>query len=125
MERCCYSFWMHRCWALSGSVAVALLSGCHSKYVQTTITNASGAAVSVVQVEYPSASFGVQTLGPGQVFHYRFKVYGSGPVKLTFFDAKQQEHHSTGPTLSEGDEGALTITVTTPDHADFNVSVHK
>ncbi len=81
--------------------------------------------MAVVQVEYPSASFGVQTLAPGQVFHYRFKVYGSGPVKLTYFDAKEQEHRSTGPTLSEGDEGGLTITMTTPDHVDFRASVHR
>ncbi len=102
-----------------------MLSGCHSKYVETLVTNASGTIVTVVQVEYPSASFGVQTLAPGQVFRYRFKVYGSGPVKLSYFDLKQQEHHSTGPTLSEGDEGALTITVTAPDHADFKASVHR
>ena len=116
---------MHRCWAVGGSIAVALLCGCRSRYVETTVTNASGAAITVVQVEYPSASFGVQTLVPGQVFHYRFKVYGSGHVKLSYFDTKQQEHDSTGPMLSEGDEGALTITVTAPDHAAFNASVHQ
>jgi hypothetical protein len=116
---------MHRTLAVSGIFAIALLSGCHSRYVETTITNASTAAVSVVQVEYPSASFGVQTLAPGQVFHYRFKLYGSGPVKLSYFDAKSQEHHNTGPTLSEGDEGTLDITVTTTDHADFRARVHR
>ncbi len=122
---CCYSFLMHRYVAVSGIFASALLSGCHSRYVETTITNATAAPVSVVQVEYPSASFGVQTLAPGQVFHYRFKLYGSGLVKLSYFDAKLQEHHSTGPTLDEGDEGTLEITVTAPDHADFKTRVHK
>lgn len=81
--------------------------------------------MSVVQVEYPSASFGVQTLAPAGVFHYRFKVYGSGPVKLSYFDAKAREHHDAGPTLNEGDEGTLKITLTAADHAEFQARVHQ
>ncbi len=101
-----------------------LLAGCHSRYVQTTVINASSAPLHVVQVAYPSASFGTQDLAPGQVFHYRFKVLGSGPVKLDFTDARMQEHQQTGPALQEGDEGLLLIRFPAQDRAEFQVNVH-
>jgi hypothetical protein len=101
-----------------------LLAGCHSRYVQATVTNASGAPLHVVQVAYPSASFGTQDLANGQVFHYRFKVIGSGPVKLDFTDAAMHEHLQTGPTLNEGAEGQLLIRFPAQDRAEFQVDVH-
>jgi hypothetical protein len=93
--------------------------GCHSHYIQATITNGSGAPLNVIQVDYPSASFGVQSLAPGEVFRYRFKLLGSGPIKLTFVDAKNRDHAVTGPLLNEGQEGPLDITVT-QDRAEFH-----
>jgi hypothetical protein len=87
------------------------LSGCHSAYVNATVSNHTPAPVSLVQVEYPSASFGTQTIAPGADFHYRFKVLGSGPMKITYTDTTQHEQKSTGPTLHEGTEGQLAITV--------------
>ncbi|WP_419806818.1 hypothetical protein [Terriglobus sp.] len=107
-----------------GLTGTLLMAGCHSKYIQATVVNASGAPLHVVQVAYPSASFGTQDLAPGQVFHYRFKVIGSGPVKLDFTDAKMQEHQQTGPALHEGDEGQLLIRFPAQDRAEFQVSVH-
>ena len=107
-----------------GLSASVLLAGCHSKYIQTTVVNASSGPLHVVQVAYPSASFGTQDLLPGQVFHYRFKVIGSGPVKLDFTDARMQEHQQNGPELHEGDEGQLLIRFPAQDRAEFQVSVH-
>lgn len=101
-----------------------LLAGCHSKYVETTIVNHTADKLTVIQVEYPSASFGVQVLTPGQTFHYRFKLYGTGPLKLSYFDAKTKEHHQVGPVLAEGEEGQLGITFTTQDHAEFSTRLH-
>ncbi len=81
--------------------------------------NRSDAPLNVIQVEYPSASFGTQQLQPGGVFHYRFKLLGSGPVKVTFIDARNGEHAQTGPSLNEGQEGRLDI-VLTQSRADFS-----
>ncbi|WP_263375658.1 hypothetical protein [Granulicella aggregans] len=89
--------------------AVLMISGCHSAYVSATISNHGPTPISVVQVEYPSASFGTQTIAPGQEFKYRFKVLGSGTVKLAYTDAAQVEHKFTGPPLKEGDEGSLSV----------------
>jgi hypothetical protein len=97
--------------AFVGVAALITLGGCHSAYVNATVMNQTPTAISVVQVEYPSASFGTQTIAAGQEFHYRFKVLGSGALKITYTDTKEAEHKSSGPTLNEGTEGAVKITV--------------
>lgn len=107
----------------SGSIAaVALLlplTGCHSHYIQATIRNGTGVPLNVLQVDYPSASFGTQQLAPGGVFQYRFKLLGSGPVSITYIDAHNAEHKQKGPWLNEGQEGQLDIVMDAPDHATF------
>ena len=100
----------------------AALLGCHSHYIQATITNGSTAPLNVIQVDYPSASFGVQRLAPGEVFHHRFKLLGSGSLKLTFVDAHNHEHTVTGPSLNEGQEGPLDINVT-QERAEFHATL--
>ena len=93
------------------AVMVLGVTGCHSAYVNATISNHTNAPVSLVQVEYPSASFGTQTIASGADFHYRFKVLGSGSMKITYTDAAQHEQKSTGPILNEGTEGSLVVTI--------------
>jgi hypothetical protein len=93
-------------------IATLALAGCRSANINATVSNRTAKPISLIQVEYPSASFGTQSLGPGQDFKYRFKVLGSGTMKITFDDAAQSEHKSTGPSLNEGSEGTLAIVVT-------------
>jgi hypothetical protein len=92
-------------------VALVGMVGCKSAYVEADVKNASGAAVSLVEVDYPSASFGVETLAAGATYHYRFKILGSGPTKVMWTDAGQKEHTVAGPKLVEGQQGALTVTI--------------
>jgi len=92
-------------------IMLAGLWGCKSAYVDAAVENRTAAPISLVQVEYPSASFGTQTIAPGADFHYRFKVLGSGEMKITWTDAAEHEHKATGPTLHEGAEGELGIVV--------------
>ena len=91
------------------------LVGCHSAYVDATVSNRTAAPIVLVEVAYPSASFGTQNLAPGADFHYRFKVLGSGPLKLTYTDTAHHEHITPGPTLNEGAEGLLTILINPTD----------
>jgi hypothetical protein len=88
------------------------LSGCHSANIVATVTNQTATPISLVQIEYPSASFGTQSIAPGHDFKYRFKVLGSGQMKITYTDTSEREHKFTGPTLVEGNEGSLHIVVT-------------
>ena len=85
-------------------------TGCHSAYIAATISNRTAQPLSLIEVDYPSASFGTQTLAPGQDYRYRFKVLGSGPTTLLWTDAANHDHRNSGPVLHEGDEGSLTIT---------------
>jgi len=92
--------------------------------VDATVHNGTGAAVSVVEVDYPSASFGTTSLAAGADFHYRFKILGNGPTKATWTDAMRQDHSSTGPTLVEGSEGPMIVTLTAKG-AQWDVRVKK
>ncbi len=88
-----------------------LLPGCRSAFVAAELKNDTLSPLSVVEVDYPSASFGTQSLAPGGTFRYRFKILGSGPTKLTYTDMQGHEHTVTGPTLQEGTEGSLAIRI--------------
>jgi hypothetical protein len=101
------------------SAALPILTGCHSAFIDATVSNRSSKPINLVEVDYPSASFGIQSLAPGQDFHYRFKVLGSGTVTLIYTDAANTEQHAAGPALKEGDEGKLTVTVE-PGGAQWN-----
>ncbi len=87
------------------------IAGCHSPYVEATISNRTPEPLQLIEVDYPSASFGTQILAPGHDFHYRFKVIGEGRMKLIYTDSANHEHKSDGPELREGAEGPLTVLV--------------
>jgi hypothetical protein len=93
-------------------LAILTATGCHSPYVEATVSNHTGKPIELLEVDYPSASFGTQNLATGTDFHYRFKVLGSGPTKFLYTDSAHQEHKSDGPFLKEGAEGALAIVIT-------------
>ncbi|MBT9330729.1 hypothetical protein D0Y96_006705 [Acidipila sp. 4G-K13] len=101
---------------LPAAVGICLLSGCRSRYVQTTITNHTDTPLRLIEVDYPSASFGTDQIAPQQAFHYRFKVQGSGPVTITFTGDSGKPTNATGPQLSEGEQGTLQVSVEAGDH---------
>ena len=88
------------------------LTGCHSAYVQADIINTTASPIKLVELDYPSASFGVETLAPGAKYHYRFQMIGSGDSKIIWTDAEKHEHTVKGPALHEKQEGSLTVKIT-------------
>ena len=98
-------------------LALLSISGCHSAFIQTTVTNKTSQPIQLFELDYPTASFGGQNLAPNAVFHYRFKVIGGGPAKLTWTTNSGQDHTSQGPTLHEDQEGTLNVTIRTQDAA--------
>lgn len=101
---------------LSSGVLISLtLGGCHSAFVETNIQNRSGIPLQLLEVDYPSASFGAAALAPNATFQYRFKIQGSGNLKLSYADPAGKLHHFTGPELKEGQEGKLVITINPAD----------
>jgi hypothetical protein len=105
-----------------GLAAVVLAAGCKSPYVNAAVKNDTGAAVRLVEVDYPSASFGRESLAAGAVYPYRFKILGSGATKVSWTDAARKEHTSAGPNLHEGQQGQLGITLT-PTGAQWNTQL--
>jgi hypothetical protein len=98
--------------------AVIVATGCRSTHIDTTIENRTGAAIQLLEVDYPSASFGADSLAPGSDFHYRIQIQGSGPLKVQFTDGKHQEVIN-GPTLSERQQGRLDIVLLPGGKAEF------
>lgn len=100
--------------AIAAAIFLCLaLSACRSPYIETTITNHTGAAVKLVEVDYPDASFGTQQISAADTYHYRFKILGPtpGPVKITFTTPDRKVHTAAGPTLHPGQQGTLSITL--------------
>lgn len=92
-------------------VVVTLLSaaGCRSHVIKVTVVNSSSQPVSTIIVDYPDASFGVNSLAPGKTFPYVIKPMGTGPLKVQFTDAQGVGHTVNGPMLHKGDERAIQI----------------
>ena len=101
-----------------------LLSGCHSAFIQATVTNRTDKPIRLFEVDYPSASFGSGELAPGASFRYRFKIIGEGATKLSWTDAAEGEHTAPGPRLQEGQEGKVSVTINSST-ASWESDVHQ
>jgi hypothetical protein len=88
----------------------ASLAGCRSRFVEVTILN-QGPTVHVMEFDYPSASFGANSLATGAEYHYRFKVQGSGPLSLQYEDESGKTHTAQGPKVDLGDQGSLLVKI--------------
>ena len=97
--------------AMAGTLVLVAACGCASKYVQAAVRNQTGGAVTLVEVDYPSASFGKENLAAGAEYDYRFKILGSGPTKVLWTDVERKQHEVAGPKLDEGQQGTLIVTL--------------
>ena len=104
---------LSRRWTLRVTLACALaLASCkywQGVWVVTTVENQTGQPVRQLEVDYPSASFGANTLAAGASMHYRFQISGSGPVKVDYTTADGKTSHSQGLALTERQHGTLTV----------------
>ncbi len=100
--------------------ALALAAGCHSYHIDATIENRTGAPIKLLEVDYPSASFGANSLAAGEVFHYRIQLRGSAPLKVQYTTADEHQVQNTGPSVSERQEGALQIVLLPGGKAEFH-----
>ena len=91
--------------------AIVLTAGCRSPHVQITVVNSGNTELHNVEVDYPSASFGITSLSAGQAFHYRIRLRDAGRMKVQFFDSSEKQHSGVGPYASEGQRGTLSITL--------------
>ncbi len=98
--------------AVVALILLAVAAGCRSRVINVRLINTSAQPVSTVIVDYPSATFGVNSLAPGKTFQYVIKPTDHGPVKIQFTDAQGGNHSFSGPTVEKGQEGSIEIRIT-------------
>ncbi len=91
--------------------SLVLAVGCRSKLVEVRVVNSGTTDLHNVEVDYPSASFGISDLAPGATYIYRIQLQDAGRMKVEFSDSKQQPHSGKGPYVEEGQQGTLTLTL--------------
>ncbi|MHB1675223.1 MAG: hypothetical protein ACYCSP_13340 [Acidobacteriaceae bacterium] len=91
--------------------SLVLVVGCRSKLVEVRVVNSGTTELHNIEVDYPSASFGVSDLAPGATYIYRIQLQDAGRMKVEFSDSKQQPHSGKGPYVAQGQQGTLTLTL--------------
>ncbi|HUX27789.1 MAG TPA: hypothetical protein VMV39_03340 [Terracidiphilus sp.] len=108
--------------AMLAALSLPLLlgaAGCHSYHVDTTVENRSGGVIKLLEVDYPSASYGTDSLANGADFHYRIQLLGRGNIKVQYTASDGHQKQITGPTLVERQEGSLQIVLLPGGKAEF------
>ena len=82
--------------------------------------NRTGAAIQLLEVDYPSASFGADSLAAGGVFHYRIQLRGSGPLKVQYTAGDGSRCRLTDRHVAERQEGRLQIVLLPGGKAEFH-----
>ena len=100
--------------------ALMMAAGCHSYHVETTVENRTGGTIQLLEVDYPSASYGADSLAAGGIFHYRIQLRGNGPLKVQYTAGDGRQTQIDGPTLAERQEGRLRIVLLPGGKAEFH-----
>jgi hypothetical protein len=95
-------------------------SGCHSFHIETTVENRTGSAIRLLEVDYPSASFGSDGLAAGASMHYRIQVRGEGQLKVQYTAGDGHVQQFDGPKLAERQEGRLEIVLLPGGKGEFH-----
>jgi hypothetical protein len=98
---------------------LALMAGCHSSHIDVEVENRTGALIRLLEVDYPSASFGADSLSAGTLMHYRIQIQGNGQLKVQYTAADGRQVQINGPTFAEQQEGKLKIVLLPGGKADF------
>ncbi|MDR3741306.1 MAG: hypothetical protein P4L40_19980 [Terracidiphilus sp.] len=105
---------------LAVTALAVCITGCRSPRIDVTIENHTGAPVELLEVAYPSASFGVGRLDTDAVYRYRIQIRGSGSIHLQYNEPVMHlQRQISGPTLTENQSGALRIQLRPGGRADF------
>jgi len=100
-------------------LAVAGCRGYKSNWIDADVENQTGKPVHELEVDYPTASFGINALAPGGAMHYRIQIRGSGPVKVTYTFEDGKMAHAQGLNLTEQEHGHLIIRLFPQGKVDF------
>ena len=106
-------------WAVV-SASLGMLMACHSYHIEATVKNDTGQPISLLEVDYPSASFGADAVSANGEVHHRIQTRGSGLLKVQYTDGSGKQVQITGPTLHENQEGRIEIDLQPNGKAGFH-----
>lgn len=112
------------CLGLVALAALILTVGCRAKLVEVRVVNSGTTDLHNVEVDYPSASFGMSNLAPGATYTYRIQLQDAGRMKVEFSDSKEQPHSGKGPYVKEGQQGTLTLTLDASGKNQWDSQLH-
>jgi hypothetical protein len=93
-------------------VFVISMAGCRAHVVKISLTNTSHEPIKTIIVDYPDATFGKDTLAPGETYFSLVKAVDHGPIKVRFIDAQGGNHAYESISLQQGDDGWVNIKLT-------------
>jgi len=93
-------------------VPLIALAGCRAHVVKISLTNTSAQPIKTIIVDYPNATFGKDTLAPGETYFSLIKPLDQGPIKVRFTDAQGATHTYQSISLQQGDDGSVNIKLT-------------
>ena len=93
-------------------VFVIAMASCRAHVVKISLTNTSGQPIKTIIVDYPNATFGKDTLAPGESYFSLIKPVDRGPIKVMFTDAQGGIHAYKSISLQQGDDGSVNIKLT-------------
>jgi hypothetical protein len=102
------------------TVAALFVSTCHSYHIETIIENRTGGPIRLLEFDYPSASFGVNSLAAGAEYHYRIQLRGSGPLKVQYTGSDGRKTQVEGPMLAERQEGRIEVVLLPEGKVEFH-----
>ena len=107
------------CCCFLGLIAAMALAGCHSFHIDMAVENRTGGPIRLMEVDYPYASFGADSLAAGATFHYRIQVQGSGELNVQYTGPGDRQVQIKGPALQEKQEGTMEIVLLPNGKAEF------
>lgn len=111
---------------ISVLLVAAALSGCRAHVVKISLTNTSAQPIKTIIVDYPNATFGKDTLAPGETYFSLVKPVDTGPIKVRFTDAQGTSHDYKSVSLQLGDDGWVNIKMTqTTANTGFDITRAK
>jgi hypothetical protein len=117
----------NRLFGFAGLLALASLTvtvGCRSKLVEVRVVNSGTTDLHNIEVDYPSASFGMPNLAAGATYIYRIQLQDAGRMKVEFYDSKELPHSGKGPYAKQGQQGTLTLTLDGSGKNEWNAQLH-
>src|SRR5689334_8233409 len=88
---------------------VIAMAGCRAHVVKISLTNTSAEPLKTIIVDYPTATFGKDTLAPRETYFSLIKPVDKGPIKVRFTDAQGVNHTYQSISLEQGDDGSVNI----------------